>query len=132
MDKKARDKFISPYKTFDDFINDHSCNDRIYTDLINQQHFKPQYTFIDNIESSNSPNKFKYLTSNISFIGRFENLYEDFDLVCKKIGIETLKLNHKNGRAHKPYQTYYTDKTAEIIYNTYKEDIDCFNYSFNS
>ena len=121
MDKKDRDNFISPYKTFNDFVLMNSAGNKIYTKLLWQQHFVPQYKFILNAENN---------LESVDYIGRFENLYEDFDFICKKIGIETLELKHLNNRPHASYQSYYTDKTAEIIYNTYKQDIDYFNYSF--
>jgi len=122
FDKKDRDRFISPYKTFDDFILSNSCGAKICTELIWQQHFKPQYKYI--LNSSDEVD--------INFIGKFENYYKDFDFICKRIGVKTPKLKHINKSHHKPYQMYYTDKTAEIIYNTYKYDIDYFGYSFNS
>ena len=122
-DKKDRDRFISPHKTFNDFVLMNSRGNKIYTDLMEQQHFKPQYEYI-----LNSDNNIK----SINVIGRFENFYKDFDIICKEIGIKTPKLKHLHNRPHEPYATYYSDKTAEIIYNTYKEDVDYFNYSFNS
>ena len=121
MDKKDRDNFISPYKTFNDFVLMNSAGNKIYTKLLWQQHFVPQYKFILNAENN---------LESVDYIGRFENLHEDFDFICKKIGIEPLDLKHLNNRPHESYQLYYTDKTAEIIYNTYKQDIDYFNYSF--
>ena len=123
MDKKDRDNFISPYKTFNDFVLMNSAGNKIYTKLLWQQHFVPQYKFILNAENN---------LESVDYIGRFENLSEEFDIICKKIGITTPKLKHLNNRPHKPYQSYYTDKTAEIIYNTYKQDIDYFNYDISS
>ena len=122
FDKRDRDKFISPHKTFNDFILDNSCSGKIYTDLMTQQHFMPQYKYI--LDSNDN--------INIDFIGKFENLHEDFNIICNRIGIKTPELQHLNNRPHDQYQLYYTDKTADIIYNTYKEDIDYFDYSFNS
>ena len=125
------DKFISPYihlsdrrdhfKCFNDFILGNNSTGKIHTKLLKQQHFIPQYKYI--LDSNNN--------INIDFIGRFENLHKDFDIICKKIGIKTPKLRHLNSRPHDQYQLYYTDETAEIIYNAYKEDIDYFDYSFN-
>jgi hypothetical protein len=120
IDRRRRGPEL-PYKTFNDFILGNIRSEKIHTKLLKQLHFEPQYKYI--LDSNNN--------INIDFIGRFENLHEDFDIICKKIGIKTPKLRHNNKSHHKSYQTYYTDKTAEIIYNAYKEDIDYFDYSFN-
>ena len=59
----------------------------------------------------------------------FENIKEDWKYVSSKIGVEN-NLIHTNKTNHKFYRDVYTDKTAEIIYNLYEEDIKLFNYKF--
>lgn len=64
------------------------------------------------------------------FIGKFENLQEDFNTICNKIGFPITKLPHRNKTNHKPYWEYYTDETAELIRQKYQKDIKIFNYEF--
>lgn len=64
------------------------------------------------------------------FIGKFENLQEDFNFICDKIGIERKKLPHINSTTHSSYWEYYNDETKEMIGEKYKKDIDFFNYVF--
>jgi hypothetical protein len=64
------------------------------------------------------------------FIGRFENLQEDFNLACEKIGIIPEKLRQKNKTKHKPYWKYYDDETTARVGELYQEDIKRFGYKF--
>jgi len=70
----------------------------------------------------------------LDFIGRFENLKEDFTKVCEKIGLKD-KLKCINGniksRKHKHYSEYYNEETKQMVYEMYKWDIETFDYKFS-
>ena len=67
----------------------------------------------------------------VDFIGRYEQLQDDFDTACRKIGIPTPPLPHKRkAKTRKSYQSYYTDQTAELVASFFKPDIDMFGYKF--
>ena len=65
----------------------------------------------------------------LDFIGRYENIVDDFRYVCKKIdlGFQLPKINESK---RKDYREYYSKETKEIVEKTYKDDIELFKYEF--
>ena len=67
------------------------------------------------------------------FYIRYENLQEDYEKVCKRLGIPHEKLprtKNKTRKDKKHYSMYYNDETKNIIYNLFKKEIDYFGYKF--
>ena len=66
----------------------------------------------------------------VSFIGHFENLQQDFDIACDKIGLDKHSLPHVHKSKHKHYSEYYTEEAIDIVSKFYKKDIEYFGYEF--
>jgi hypothetical protein len=67
----------------------------------------------------------------MDFIGRFENLERDAQIILNKFEIKGKlpKFNaNKNKRYH--YSNYYSDYTRDLIKEKYSEDINYFSYKF--
>lgn len=65
----------------------------------------------------------------VDFVGRFENLEHDINIVRNKLGI-TNKFPHENKTEHKHYREYYTLDTKEMVAVRCQRDIEYFGYEF--
>jgi hypothetical protein len=65
------------------------------------------------------------------FVGHYERLQEDFDLICEQIGIGRRSLPHRRKATHREdYRRYYDDETAELVAKYFRRDIENFGYAF--
>lgn len=78
-------------------------------------HFQPFYYFID---------------QPIDFIGRFENIQEDYAAILSHLKLPAKPLRKTNSTNNLNYRQLYIEETKKIVYNTYKEDISKYNYEF--
>ena len=93
-----------------------------------EYHTLPQFEFFPNLNGGH------YFTDKINpdftcdFVGRFENINEDFNKACSTLGIKELKLPHAyNSKTLKqPFE--WTDELKDKVYLYYKKDFDFFNY----
>lgn len=148
------DRIVSEYKyrmhahrySFKKFLFEHfpipSWNDKYC-------HVIPQYDFLHD-ENGNLL---------VDFIGRFENIQDDFAYVCDKLNIKEIILPHRNKstsifdkrdnnlnkilhstrakfsinhrkNTFKRYTDYYDTESIDFVANIYKNDIETFGYEF--
>ncbi|MGB3621370.1 MAG: sulfotransferase family 2 domain-containing protein, partial [Ketobacter sp.] len=136
-------RIVSEYKfrhhnirfTFSDFIKHHLPEpgmDDAY------RHIVPQYNF------THSPDG----QCLVDYIGKFESLQNDFDVVAKQLGFADSTLPHINDtkknaqyglnwklrkwlmsfqqKEHKNYRDYYNDELKKIVSKLYEQDIDTY------
>jgi len=65
----------------------------------------------------------------VDFIGRYENLEQDFQVVCQRIGVY-FELEHVNQSIRRPYQEYYNTSNRQIVHDQFGDFIDQFGYKF--
>jgi len=67
----------------------------------------------------------------VDFVGRFENLQNDFNFVCTKIDFPQTELKYANKSTRKKhYSVFYDKESKNFVARKYKRDIDCFNFFY--
>jgi hypothetical protein len=68
----------------------------------------------------------------IDFVGKVENIQEDFDIICDRIGIPRVELEKRNvsDSSKKHYSEFYTTEARETVEEFFGEDIDTLGYTF--
>lgn len=93
-----------------------------------EYHTLPQFEFFPQLNGGH------YFTDKISadftcdFIGRFENLNEDFKKVHKDLNILEYQLPHAYNSKTFKENSSWTDRLKDKVYNYYKKDFDLFDY----
>lgn len=67
----------------------------------------------------------------VNFVGKYENLSDDFNYVMSKVGCEHIKLPFLNKSNRTDYKNYFDDETRKLIKKYYSKDINLFNYKYN-
>lgn len=119
-DAAFAEKYLSGINSFEAFVIDWLDEEKINL----YYHLMPQYSFIT---SSKNRNEIK-----VDFLGRYENLEEDFRIITEKIGLnntQLLKINTTK-KKEKDYRELYTKAMEEKVAHIYRHDIKLFNYHF--
>ena len=66
----------------------------------------------------------------VDFLGRFENLQNDFSKLCLNLNISYPPLPHLNKSSHRQYSSYYNKECREAVHDRFIKDIEYFDYKF--
>ncbi|NES19104.1 MAG: sulfotransferase family protein [Symploca sp. SIO3E6] len=66
----------------------------------------------------------------VDFVGRYENLVQDFDRVSQVLDLQ-VSLPHLNNSGHKDYRSYYNATTRQLVAENFRADIELFGYTFD-
>ncbi|MGK7939871.1 MAG: sulfotransferase family 2 domain-containing protein [Crocosphaera sp.] len=129
------------YQDFEDFILAmgecrHESDEkwRIQLDTLETEHTMYFWYDLENLQTSYLTDSWKGKENGegeilVDFVGKYENLQQDFNTVCEKVGLPQLNLIHHGATTHRPYHRLYTKKMAEIMYQHSSLDIERFGYA---
>ena len=109
---------IARYEDFNTFIRQWLTEDSISEHI----HFWPQSWFLCD----------KHGRVIVDYVGRFENLADDYEVVSRRLGIGSplKQLNTSSRKAN--YTEIYEPDTIDLVTRVYQQDIDLFGYRFDS
>lgn len=68
---------------------------------------------------------------NVNYIMRFENLVDDFRIVCRALGVSPMTLPQYNRSDREHYSRYYDDDLRELVRARFAAEIERFGYTFD-
>lgn len=66
----------------------------------------------------------------VNFVGKLENIEDDWNYICQETGLISVPLPHQNKSNRRKYQDYYNEETKDIIAKRFEWSINQFNYTF--
>ena len=64
----------------------------------------------------------------MDFIGKFENLKEDWNYVCEKLNLDSTTLIHQKKASKVNYNNYYNDENRNLVAQLWHDDLEIFGY----
>jgi len=113
--------FLSEVDNFEEFCEKILNDEKFEKSIMKWVHFIPQHTFLRDSKGE----------INIDFIGRFENINEDFKIIAKKFDMSDLLPKTNTSQRKKNYKNVYSPASKELVQRLYYKDIEIFDYEFN-
>jgi chondroitin 4-sulfotransferase 11 len=114
-DDTAWGEFFHRFDNFEDFV----CHWLTPENIRRKHLFTPQSEFVTD----------RFGGMAMDFVGRYERLNEDFDVICEKLGMD-VKLPHLNSSKRVGYREFYTDRSRDVVAEIYARDVELFQYQF--
>jgi len=87
-------------------------------DAMLDRHFNSQYLLTHDTDG----------TPIVRFIGKYEELAQNFAVISEKYGYRALPHYNSSGGETRDWRTYYSAKTAELVHGKYQRDFEAFGY----
>ncbi len=118
-DREWAEKNLAQFPDFESFVLRWISRERVENGY---GHFRPQVYYLRNGRGR----------IGLDFLGRFENLAQDFKRVGQLLGCPAMLGSHNRTRSRQSsaYRDYYTPRSAEAVAAAYRDDIETFGYEF--
>jgi len=67
----------------------------------------------------------------VDFVGRYENLNEDWSKICQTLRVTALPLGRENQVVRQDYRVFYDNESTELVANRFARTIELFDYRFS-
>jgi hypothetical protein len=112
------DRWTGPIPSFKEFVMDFEKICETRPDIKNHATLQSRFAFHEEDQF-------------VDYIGRFENLRNDFDTVVERLGLlSAYPYEHMMKTEHEHYSAFYDTDTRQKVNLLYKEDIYNFGYRF--
>nr|WP_136251736.1 sulfotransferase family 2 domain-containing protein [Ningiella ruwaisensis] len=123
------DRMVSEYKwrkTWDDQMNEKSFSDMLKDIPVYRKQKKPHFFTAKSFLTDRRGNLI------VDYIGKFENIDNDFEEIAKRIGIaKTLPKKNVTASESQKFSDYYDDETKQLVMRYFSEDFEYLSYSTN-
>jgi hypothetical protein len=117
-DRIFAEKEIQQFDTFRDFVKGWVTEENVERNL----HFIPQVDWL-RLNGTNVA---------VDFVGRYENLNEDFNRVCRHLKIPSHLSRANASKRSRDYRQYYDETSVRIVQRVYHQDLGLLNYKFET
>lgn len=104
-----------------------------YYNIVNNMSFNEYLNWRLSKEGAGSDQKRFVVDENgkliVDFLGRYETLDRDFNLICRHLGINK-KLGRFNAGSHRNYREYYNEELRQLVETRCRPDIEFLGYKF--
>ena len=129
----VRNPWARAYSWYKNIMRDeiHRRNYKITGDLslrdflreqVGKRSLRPQTDWLESMDGS----------IKLDYIGRFETLHEDMAKICSAMNISVPDLPHEVKGTSDGYAAHYDEESIAIISDTYRREIELFDYTFDS
>lgn len=116
VDKEYADNVLSKYSCFEHFVLEGLDDQKVKKGI----HFLPQCAYLEDAQGR----------SLVDFVGRLENISEDFTVICNKLGKRcSLKFINRN-QSKLGYCSAYSSEMRDKVSEVYARDVNKLQYDF--
>ncbi len=117
-DQQWANQHLAPFDAFEEFVEGWVTPENVRKGV----HFRPQHEFVTTPKGPELA---------VDFLGRFENIAEDYEALRGKLGFgELLRSENRTPGERLNYREHYTDEMRDVVARAYQDDIDIFGYHF--